>query len=232
MIALLDRYFALALVVSLVIPLWLRAFSISDLPGPDALRDALMWTILLFAGLLLIKVRRYQVRGSWRSPTRAEWTLYSRLLLAVLLIDYGSKLAFFRTDQPHPVELVRNFGLHSVFHEAAFEPFHFYIFLYFLFLFCLGALFFRFSAKLLDRIWLASAAFALGGVVALFAERLVFGGVHNSFYFSGPLMWLCPPCASLSIHSYAWTPADFFVHAAVAPLFILIASYFWPVDEP
>jgi hypothetical protein len=69
----------------------------------------------------------------------------------------------------------------------------------------------------------------LGGAIALLGERLVFGGVHNSFYFAGWLMWLCPPCASPRFASYAWTPADFFVHAAVMPAIILLVSYLVPV---
>jgi hypothetical protein len=87
-------------------------------------------------------------------------------------------------------------------------------------------MFFRFHNRRLDRIWVISSTFALGGAIALFGERFMFGGVHNSFYLAGPLMWLCPPCASPYFASYAWTPADFFVHAAFAPIFILIASYF------
>jgi len=65
----------------------------------------------------------------------------------------------------------------------------------------------------------------LGGALALTVERLIFGGVHNSFYFAGPLMWLCPPCASPAFSSYAWTPADFYVHAAIFPIIILMLSY-------
>ena len=57
----------------------------------------------------------------------------------------------------------------------------------------------------------------------------MFGGVQNSFYFAGPLMWLCPPCASPYFASYAWTPADFFVHAVIMPLLILFASYLIPL---
>ncbi len=98
----------------------------------------------------------------------------------------------------------------------------------FTYLFFIGAMFFRFHNQRLDRIWVISSTFALGGAIALFGERFMFGGVHNSFYLAGPLMWLCPPCASPYFASYAWTPADFFVHAAFAPIFILIASYFTP----
>jgi hypothetical protein len=47
------------------------------------------WTVLRF-------IRRYHVRGIWRSPTRQESSLYMRLLLAVLLVDFGSKALFFR----------------------------------------------------------------------------------------------------------------------------------------
>jgi hypothetical protein len=86
-------------------------------------------------------------------------------------------------------------------------------------------LFFRFSNARVDRVWIVSCTFALGGAIALFGERFVFGGVHNSFYVAGPLMWICPPCASPRFSSYAWTPADLFVHAAFMPPVILLASY-------
>ena len=150
----------------------------------------------------------------------------------MLVLDFGSKALFFRSDHPGRVELFKNFGLHSVFHATEFESFHLILLLYFLYMFFLGALYFRFSRKFLDRIWLMSCAFALGGATALFGERYLFGGVHDSFYFAGPLMWICPPCASTRYSSYAWTPADLFVHAAFIPMIILIVSYLIPRARP
>ena len=154
-----------------------------------------------------------------------ESSYYVRLLLAVLLFDFASKALFFHWDRPGQVEIFPNFGFHSVFHATEFETFHVYLLLYFVYWFLLGPLFFRFTNRALDRLWLGSAPFALGGALALTVERLIFGGVHNSFYFAGPLMWLCPPCASPAFSSYAWTPADFFVHAAIVPIIILMLSY-------
>jgi lipoprotein signal peptidase len=233
MIRYLQRYFSLILMLSLVAPLWLLgAFSNAAL-FQERFRDALIWSGVLLALWTLIKLRRgFQVRGIWRRPSPHEARLYTRLLLGVLLIDFGSKAFFFRWDRPHQVELIKNFGLHSVFHETAFEPFHFILLLYFLYLFFLGGLFFRFTNLALDRIWIASCTFALGGAIALFGERFLFGGVHNSFYFAGPLMWICPPCASPRFSSYAWTPADLFVHAALMPPIILLVSYFAPARSP
>ena len=227
MIAFLRRYYALGLVVALMAPLWLEA------AATGAARDPLIWTGVLFACWLLIKtLPGFHIRGAWRKPNAAEVKTYLRCFLAVLLIDFGSKALFFHGDRPYQVEIFKNFGLHSVFHETAFEPFHVALLLYFAYLFFLGALFFRFFSPTLDRIWLVSSTFALGGAAALTGERFLFGGVHNSFYFAGPLMWLCPPCASTRFVSYAWTPADFFVHAAFAPVVILVVSYFVPAAEP
>lgn len=221
MIAFLRRYYGLGLMIALLAPLWLET------AATGASHDALIWTgVLLFCWLLVRTLPGFHIRGAWREPSAAEVKTYVRCLLAVLLIDFGSKAFFFRGDRPYQVEIVKNFGLHSVFHETAFEPFHVALLLYFAYLFFIGALFFRFFSPILDRVWLISSTFALGGAVALAGERFLFGGVHNSFYFAGPLMWLCPPCASTRFVSYAWTPADFFVHAAFAPVIILIASYF------
>jgi hypothetical protein len=223
----LHRYFSLLLVLSLLAPLWL---SVLVSPAPqraDALHTALVWTGLLLGGWSVVRFsHRYQVRGDWRSPTRQESLLYIRLLLAVLLVDFGSKAIFFRWDRPEQVEIFKNFGLHSVFHVTDFETFHIFLLVYFSYWFLIGPLYFRFANGALDRLWLGSAPFALGGALALSVERLLFGGVHNSFYFAGPLMWLCPPCASPAFRSYAWTPADFFVHAAIFPVIILLLSYF------
>jgi hypothetical protein len=223
----LHRYFSLLLVLSLLAPLWL---SVLVAPAPqraDALHTALVWTGLLLGGWSVVRFsHRYQVRGDWRSPTRQESLLYIRLLLAVLLVDFGSKAIFFRWDRPEQVEIFKNFGLHSVFHVTDFETFHIFLLVYFSYWFLIGPLYFRFANGALDRLWLGSAPFALGGALALSVERLLFGGVHNSFYFAGPLMWLCPPCASPAFRSYAWTPADFFVHAAIFPVIILLLSYF------
>jgi lipoprotein signal peptidase len=226
----LERYYALSLVLALLTPLWLSVFLHTNPSDATELHDALVWSAILFSLWYATRtLKRYNVRGSWRSPTAQELKLYTRLLLGALLVDFASKAFFFRYDRPQPVEIFKNFGLHSVFHQSAFEPFHFYLSLYFLYLFLLGPLFFRFTNKALDRAWLISCPLALGGAMALFAERLMFGGVHDSFYFAGPLMWLCPTCASTYYKSYAWTPADFFVHALFTPVIILAASYLVPV---
>ena len=228
MIRFLERYYSMALVLLLPAPLWVGAAT----GDPGALRDASIWTAVLFACWLLITKRRgFQIRGNWRQPTTAEAKLYRRLLLCVVLIDVASQALLFSADRPEKVELFKNFGLHSVYHQSDFEFFHVVLFLYFLYLFFLGALFFRFSNKHLDRVWLVSGTFALGGAIALFGSRLLFGGAFNSFYFAGPLMWICPPCASPHFRSYAWTPADFFVHAAFLPLIVLIVSYIVPATE-
>lgn len=229
MIAYLHRYYAFSLVVALLAPLWFLTFAGESPFDSSALHDAVIWTALLLGCWLLITKRRgFEIRGNWRRPTTEELSRYRRLLIWVLLVDFGSKAFFFQWDRPHRVELFKNFGLHSVFHVTPFEPFHLILSLYFLYVFLIGALFFRFSSNLLDRAWMVSSAFALGGAIALFSERLMFGGVHNSFYLAGSLMWICPPCASSYAVSYAWTPADFFVHAAFMPAVILFVSYLVP----
>jgi lipoprotein signal peptidase len=229
-IAYLNRYYAVGLVLALLAPFWLIVLSTDAASSGPARRDALIWTgVLCGCWLLVSKLRRYEIRGRWRRPTQREVKFYVRLLLGVLLVDFGSKALFFRWERPQKVELFTNFGLHSVFHETGFEMFHVVLLLYFSYLFLVGALFFRFSNTHLDRVWLVSSSFALGGAIALVGERFVFGGVHNSFYLAGRLMWLCPPCASPHLVSYAWTPADFFVHAAVMPGIILLVSYLVPV---
>ena len=228
MIRFLERYYSIALVLLLPAPLWVMSAS----GDPGALRDAGIWTAVLVACWLLITKRRgFQIRGTWRAPTQAEANLYRRLLLGVLLIDVGSQALLFRADRPYQVEVFKNFGLHSVYHQSEFELFHVVLFLYFLYLFFLGALFFRFSNKHLDRVWLVSGTVAFGGAIALFGSRLLYGGAYNSFYLAGPLMWICPPCASQHFRSYAWTPADFFVHAAILPLIVLIVSYIVPATQ-
>jgi lipoprotein signal peptidase len=229
-IAYLNRYYAFVLVLALLAPFWLIVISSDAGSSGPARRDALIWTAVLLGGWLLVsKLRRYEIRGRWRRPTQKEVKLYIRLLLGVVLVDFGSKALFFRSDRPQQVEIFTNFGLHSVFHETGFESFHVVLLLYFSYLFLVGGLFFRFANTHLDRVWLISSSFALGGAIALVSERLLFGGVHNSFYFAGWLMWLCPPCASPHLVSYAWTPADFFVHAAIMPAIILFVSYLVPV---
>ena len=232
-IALLQRYFSFVLVLALVAPLWLAAAYASASNFQGRFRDAVIWSAVLLSLWFLITRRRgFRVRGTWRKPQPREMKIYLRLLLAVFLFDFGSKALFFRWDRPHQVELIKNFGLHSVFHETPFEPFHLILLIYFAYVFILGGLFFRFDNTVLDRVWLVSCTFTLGGGIALFGERYVFGGVHNSFYFAGPLMWICPPCASPRFSSYAWTPADFFVYAAFLPLLILLVSYFVPSRAP
>lgn len=232
MAAFLDRYYALILVLALPAPLWLGSVLHPQGAGLAKLQDGFIWTAILVAGWIVVrKIPRYRIRGVWRNPTRAESTLYIRLLLTVLIIDFASKALFFRWHRPEKIEIFHNFGLHSVFHAAEFESFHIYLLIYFGFLFLLAPWYFRFTNKAHDRVWLVSSSTALGGALALVSERLIFGGVHNSFYFAGPLMWLCPPCASPRFISYAWTPADFFVHAAIIPILVLLASYFDPTRK-
>jgi lipoprotein signal peptidase len=222
----LHRYFSLVLVLSLLAPLWLGVASAQPAQLPGAMKTALVWSAILLVGWSIVRfTQRYQIRGVWRNPTPQESTTYWRLLLAVLVIDFGSKALFFRWDRPEQVEILPNFGLHSVFHVTQFESFHIILIAYFAYWFLLAPLYFRFANRALDRLWLLSTPFALGGALALSFERLLFGGVHDSFYFAGPLMWICPPCASPAFSSYAWTPADFFVHAAIFPAIILLLSY-------
>jgi hypothetical protein len=227
----LKRYYGPGLILALIAPLWWHAaspYGNSSTPS----KDALIWTVILLACWSL--PRRYsgfEVKGVWRHPSGTEALFYARLALSALLIDFGSKALFFRWDRPYRVEIIKNFGLHSVFHQTPFEPFHAILLFYLCYVFALGALFFRFANKLVDRVWLISSALALAGALALFSERFLFGGVHNSFYFAGKLMWLCPTCASPYFASYAWTPADFFVHAAFAPPLILLASYVLPAPS-
>lgn len=233
MIGFFDRYYSLILVLALPAPLWFAEVLNPRTLRLSALHDGIIWSGILLAGWFLVrKIPRYYIRGVWCSPTKRESNLYFRLLLAVLIIDFGSKALFFRWDRPQKVAVFNNFGLHSVFHPTQFESFHVLLMLYFFYLFLMGPLFFRYSNRSLDRVWIASCATALGGTVALVTERFLFDGVHNSFYFAGPLMWLCPPCASPRAISYAWTPADFFWHAAIVPFFLLIVSYFAPAPSP
>lgn len=223
MVGFLKRYYSITLALALPAPLWLSAVD-----DPIALRDALIWTAVLFGCWLLTRTRRYQVAGEWRPPGASEAKLYRRLWLAAVLTDIASQALLFRDNPLYKLEIVKNFGLRSAFHPAEFEGFHFILYLYFFYVFFLGVRFFRFHNAYVDRVWLACGAFALGGATALFGSRLFFGGVYNAFYFSGPLMWICPPCASPHLAGYIWTPADLFVHAAFLPPIILIASYFVP----
>jgi lipoprotein signal peptidase len=220
MSALLDRYYALILVLALPAPLWVNLAQSPAAQRLSALRDAIVWCAVLLSGWWIVKkLPRYQVRGAWRSPTKQESSRYLKFLLAILILDYGSKALFFRWDRPKPVEVFQNFGLYSIFHVTGFESFHLYLLLYFVYLFLLAPWYFRFNNPVYDRIWTASGATALGGAVALVSERWLFGGVHDSFYFAGPLL------------NYVWTPADFFVHAAILPLIILLASYAGPARQ-
>lgn len=228
MAALLNRYYAPTLVLALLAPLWLDVVANFGAERSAALHDAVVWSGVLIGLLSMTKIPRYQIRGHWRSPSKRESNLYMRLLLALLLIDFGSKALFFRWDHPGQVEIFKNFGYHSVFHVTPFELFHIGLLFYSLFIFLLGPWFFRFSNKHLDNIWMISSAITLGGAIPLVTERFLFGGVHDSFYFAGPLMYLCPTCASPHFVSYAWTPADFFVHAGVVPLVVMMVSYLAP----
>ena len=228
MVALLKQYYAPTLVLALLAPLWLDLIPNVGSQRRAAVLDAAVWSAVLMGLLLLIKIPRYQMRGHWRSPSSEESRRYTRLLLALLLIDFGSKALFFRWDRPEQVEFFKNFGLHSVFHVTPFESFHTGLLLYSVYIYLLPPLFFRYSNKHLDNISLISSAITLGGVIPLVTERYLFGGVHNSFYFAGPLMYLCPTCASPHFASYAWTPADFFVHACVVPLVVMVVSYLAP----
>jgi hypothetical protein len=219
MASFLDRYYALILALVLPAPLWFGSM----------LRDGIIWSsVLLALWLLWRNFPRYRLRGQWRRPTEGEFTRYFRLMLAVLIIDFGSKALFFRWDRPDKVELFKNFGLHSVFHPTEFDSFHVYLLLYLFYLFMIAPLYFRLANRTLDRLWITFCAVGVGGTLALVTERLLFDGVHNSFYFAGPLMWLCPPCASPRFISYAWTPADFFCHAIVLAISFPIAAYFAP----
>ena len=228
MAALLERYYAPTLVLALLAPLWHDIVPHFGAQRSAALHDVVVWSGILSGLWLMTRIPRYQIRGHWRRPSKEEFRRYMRLLLALLVIDFGSKALFFDWDRAGQVEIFKNFGVNSVFHATPFESFHVGLMFYCLYIFLLGPLFFRLSNRHLDKIWLISGAITLGGVIPLVTERFLFGGVHDSFYFAGPLMYLCPTCASPHFSSYAWTPADFFVHACVAPLVVMVVSYLAP----
>ena len=233
MIGFFDRYYSLIVALALPAPLWLGEILNSRTLRLSGLHDGIIWSTLLLAGWFLVrKVPRYHIRGLWRSPSKPELNLYFRFLLAVLIIDFGSKALFFRWDSTQPIEIFKNFGLQSVFHATPFESFHVLLMLYFFYLFLIAPLFFRYANPILDRLWMISCATALGGTTALVLEKYLFGGVHNSLYFAGTITSSCPPCISPRFVNYVWTPADFFWHAAIAPIFLLPASYFMPAPSP
>jgi len=228
MAALLERYYAPTLVLALLAPMWLDLIPNFGALELAAIHDTAVWSGVLIGLLLMTKIPRYQMRGHWRSPSIEESRRYTRLLLALLLIDFGSKALFFRWDRPGQVEIFKNFGLHSVFHVTPFESFHTGLLFYSVYIYLLAPLFFRYSNKHLDKISLISSAITLAGIIPLVTERYLFGGVHDSFYFAGPLMYLCPTCASPHFASYAWTPADFFVHACIVPLVVMVVAFLAP----
>ena len=229
MIGVLNRYFAFMLVIAFVLPLWLSAFAAAPVNW-TAVGESTFATITLLGFAFLVKIRPgFNVRGHWRSPHKDEWKAFAGSSLLVLVVDYGSKVLFFEKDQAARVEIFRNFGLQSAFHENKFELPNLYPVLLTVLLCFIGALFFRYSVKLLDRIWLISAACTLGATVAISLERIVFGGVHDSFYLSGSPIWVCPNCALKFPSGFAWTPSDFFLNAAAVPVGIFVISYFWPV---
>jgi hypothetical protein len=220
MTAFLNRYYGLILVLALPAPLWLGVVQSPAALRLSALRDAIVWCAVLLAGWLIVrKLPRYQVRGAWRSPTKQESSRYVRILLAILIIDYGSKALFFRWHDPQRVQIYKNFGLYSIFHVTGFAFFDGCLEIYFAYMFLLGPWYFRFNNPVYDRIWSASGAIAFGGVTALVTSRWLFGGVHDSLYFAGQFLL------------YVWTPADFFVHAAIVPFFVLFASYAGPAGK-
>lgn len=229
MVRFLDRYYGLILALSVPAPLWLSAM-ISTRPMEfDALWDGAVWSALLLGGWALVRLTpRYQIRGTWRRPSRDETKLYLRLLLAVLIVDFGSKALFFRWDHSRPVEIFKNFGLQSVFHPTPFETFHVVLMVYFFYLLVLGPLYFRFFNRALDRIWIGCCAVGLGGTAALILEKWLFNGVHNSFYITSSATWDCPTCVAPIAINYVWTPADFFWHMSFMPIFLLPVSYFYP----
>ncbi len=99
MISSLNRYYSLGLVLALVAPLWLGVAFNSAESAAQATHDALIWTgVLIACWLLITKHAGFHVRGRWRKPMPEETKLYVRLLLGVLLLDFGSKALFFRWD--------------------------------------------------------------------------------------------------------------------------------------
>ncbi len=213
----LDSYYGLILVLMVPAPLWFNVTQSPPSLRASALNDAIVWSAILLIGWLIVrKLPRYQVRGAWRKPTTAESRRYLRWLLAILVIDFGSKALFFRWENPQRIEIFKDFGLYSIFHVTGFGAFDVYLEIYFAYLFLVGPWYFRFNRPALDRIWSASGAIAFGGVTALVSSRWFFGGVHDSLYFAGRSLL------------YVWTPADFFVHAAIVPFFVLLASYARP----
>jgi hypothetical protein len=70
-------------------------------------------------------LKRDGVRGTWRNPTRPDFKPYTRVLLGVLAVDFGSKAFFFRYDRPHPVRFSKTLASIHFFTVPRSSPFMF-----------------------------------------------------------------------------------------------------------
>ncbi len=224
----LHRYFSLVLVLSLVVPLWLSVFTRSGPQRATALHTSLVWsgytTCRLVGSPLHPPLPCTRCLAQSNSGRNRHFT-FDCCWPCCFSIS-APKHCFFAGIGRNKSRFSRILDFTQCFMQPSLKPFMFICCSISPIGFCSDHCFSASPIPLWTGSGLVRRPFALAGALALSFERLIFGGVHNSFYFAGPLMWLCPPCASPAFSSYAWTPADFFVHAAILPIIVLLMSYY------
>ena len=158
----------------------------------------------------IFKLKPIKARGLWAKPEKKSIVIFIGAGLFFTLIDIFSKIIFYNSQTQESFEIFPGFGLQSLF---VLSPFTFELVIEFIFcvwFFIIGALFFRYRLRVIDILLKVFSAMVLFPSFSMIMERIIFNGVHDVYYFDSSLGFLCPYCG-LKYQEYVWCPADIFM---------------------
>ncbi len=223
----LKKYF---LIIFLIVALFLSLDLSFDKNSGGLKWTNITWALIILILLIIVFVRRMKnlypkhPRGIWTGPEKPVVSGYIIISLITAFADIFPKYLLYDSNSGNKRAISKNFGFQSLFNP---DPLSLKIVLtlaVFLWIFFVGALFFRFNIKLYDRAWIALSSMTFSASLVMTLERILFKGIHDIFYFEKKLRYLCPLCG-VKYKTYAWCPADIFISWSILfLLFLYIAS--------
>ncbi len=169
--------------------------------------------------------------GAWTRPNRRVAAIYIGIAIVAILLNFGLEGLLFNPSAPG-TKVLPNLQIASYLHEMPRPLWVECVSLIAVALaFVVPPLFFRFSLRWLDRLWLCGMSLAFAGGLCNILERAFTGAVRDIYHVEGGLRYLCLYCG-LMHRSYFGNPADLYNGiGAYSLLMVFLVSRFWLIGK-